>query len=120
MTQTTDKQVLNTIFKELRQQGFIARQHFTCCSTCGWAEIENKLDGALDEQTNVVFYHSQDSEAFDKDTKDLTSILYLAWSGDGNKIAETVRKHGFEVKWDGTASYRIGVMPRPENIRYQL
>lgn len=122
MTRTTDKKVFNEIFKELRQQGFIARQHFACCSTCAWAEIDNELIGigASEEQKNVVFYHSQDSTSFDKETKDLTSILYLSWRGDGEKIAETVRKHGFEVKWDGTEAYRIGVMPRPENIRYQL
>ena len=45
---------INNMFKLLRRKGYIARQNFNCCSSCGWAEIG--------EVEKAVFYHRQDAE----------------------------------------------------------
>lgn len=107
----TDKQVMTKIFKELRKAGFFARQNFLCCQNCAWSKIENDYP----DKKAVVFYHNQDNDAFDKQTKDLTKTLFLAWEGDGATIAKIVEENGFEVHWNGSENKRIGVLPRPEN-----
>jgi|Laugresu1bdmlbsd_1035121.scaffolds.fasta_scaffold00478_19 hypothetical protein len=89
---------LTKAFKELRMHGYFARQNFTCCQSCGWAEVpEDKGDKA-------VFYHNQDYQSM-KEGGD----LYLAWSGDGNLICNVLRENGMEVRWDGTSATRICV-----------
>ena len=87
---------LTKAFKDLRKHGYFARQNFTCCQSCGWSEVpEDKADKA-------VFYHNQDHHSY-KEGGD----LYLAWSGDGNLICETLRMHGLQVEWEGTPDRRI-------------
>ena len=47
---------LREAFKDLRKAGYFARQNFTCCQSCAWAEIpEEKSD-------KVVFYHAQEAQ----------------------------------------------------------
>lgn len=89
---------LTKAFKELRKHGYFARQNFTCCQSCGWAEVpEDKSDTA-------VFYHNQDYQSY-KEGGD----LYLAWSGDGNLICSVLRENGLDVEWEGTPDVRIRV-----------
>lgn len=107
----SDKKVFNQMFKALRKQGFIAHQNYMCCQSCGWASIENNY-GVADE-SNVVFYHGQDADSFDKDGY-LNSIIYLAWQGDGNKIKEIAEMFSYKVKWDGSKYDRIGIIPNPK------
>lgn len=110
MMNKTDKQVFNEIFKALRKKGFIARQNYMCCQSCGWASIESEYD--ITDDSNVVFYHNQDYNAF-KDGN-LEYIIYLAWSGDGQTIKETFEEFGFNVLWDGSEHKRIGILPRKD------
>lgn len=90
------KAAVTEAFKELRRNGYFARQNFWCCQSCAWADIgEKKADKA-------VFYHQQDNARFRE-----TGETMLAWSGDGAFIAETLRRHGLLIEWDGTADQRI-------------
>lgn len=87
---------LTKAFAELRKQGYFAKQNFMCCQSCGWAAL-------TDEQANnAVFYHSQDYIDL-KNGDD----LYLAWSGDGEFICDTLESFGMVVKWSGDNSDRI-------------
>lgn len=104
-----DKKVFNKMFRDFRKAGFVARQNYWCCQSCGWAGIESDYN-ITDDDSNVVFYHQQDYEAF-KDGN-LESILYLAWQGDGNKLKEIIESHGFNVTWNGMKHGRIGILPR--------
>ncbi len=88
---------LNEAFKDLRKAGYFARQNFTCCQSCAWAEIpEEKSD-------KVVFYHSQDADhkADDK--------MYVGWSGDGKEICDIFAKHHIDTLWDGDNNTRIEI-----------
>lgn len=103
-----DKQIFNDVFRELRKKGFIARQNYMCCQNCGWASIESEYD--ITDDSNVVFYHNQDYEAFEDGNLECT--IYLSWNGDGQTIKETFEEFGFNVLWDGTEHQRIGILPR--------
>lgn len=105
----TDKQRFTKMFRELRKLGFVARQNYMCCQTCGWAAVENDY-GIKDDVSNVVFYHNQDNDSFDK-KGNLIEVIHLAWQGDGNKIKETAEKFGYTVDWNGTENQRIGILP---------
>lgn len=104
----TDKQVLNDVFRELRKKGFVARQNYWCCQSCAWSAVESEYD--TNDDSNIVFYHNQDADAFENGN--LESILYLAWQGDGETIRDTFEDYGFNVAWDGTKNKRIGILPR--------
>ncbi len=85
-------------FKELRSIGYFARQNFTCCQSCGWAEVPE------DKSERAVFYHNQDYRSY-KDGGD----LYLAWAGDGDEICDILRGNGLEVEWEGSKDTRIRI-----------
>ena len=103
----TDKQRLNLAFKELRKQGFVARQRFMCCQGCGWAAIANDKPDA----THVAFYHQQDADAIDEDGK-ITEPMYIAWAGDALAITTALTNAGLKAEWDGSADTRVCVKPR--------
>lgn len=89
---------LSKAFVELRRNGYFARQKFMCCQSCGWAALSDE------EAKKAVFYHNQDYIDL-KNGDD----LYLAWSGDGEFICDTLESFGMNVKWDGDNSDRIMV-----------
>ncbi len=71
-------------FARLRQQGLVARMNFTCCQTCGTAEIDDErtpLKGAAPgeypwREWAYTFFHQQDAERL----ADSPSVLYLSYS----------------------------------------
>ena len=97
------------MFRELRKEGFIARQNYMCCQSCGWSAIASDY-GVEDDNKNVVFFHGQDNDSFDKKGT-LQETIHLAWQGDGNKIKDVAEKFGYVVEWDGTENQRIGILP---------
>lgn len=56
----TDRQTINEAFAKLRERGIEARGPWTCCATCGRAE--------MGERDNFLFWHIQaDDTAFDNE-----------------------------------------------------
>lgn len=118
----TDCDRLDQAFVSLEQTGIICRQDFTCCNTCGSAEIvdemeESKLVGVA--VRGYAFYHSQDTERVaDGDG------LYLSYGADedsedatvqvGEEIVKSLQQHGLTTDWNGSADRRIYV-----NINWQ-
>lgn len=101
MEKLSTKQKINNAFRELRKNGYFAKQDFWCCQTCAWNAI-------TDEQAKkAVFYHKQDTESFDKSRKELKHPLALAWSGDCEEIVKILRKHDLKVFHDGDPEKRI-------------
>lgn len=87
-TRPTDCDRLDRAFAELEEEGIFARQNFTCCSTCGHAQLRQETTTAQQAGIAVVgyvFYHEQDTER--------------AVFGDGVYL-------GFGAVADGTESIR--------------
>ena len=104
------KMKLTDAFKDLRKQGFFARQNFLCCQSCAWAEAP--------ADKPVVFYHAQDAASLrEAEGKRGTSRfkqddvgVYLAFGHDalaGQKIVDALKRAGVDYTWDGTEDQRI-------------
>lgn len=113
----TDCDRLDAAFDALEADGVIARQHFSCCGTCGSSEIWDEI--AAVEETGMpargyAFYHMQDTEAATEG-----SGLYLNYGAceEGEaaalaiarEIVARIEEQGLKTHWDGTWETRIGV-----------
>ena len=92
------KQNLSKAFRELRKLGYVAKQNFWCCQSCGWAALSE------DEAKKAVFYHAQDASQLNS-----TGTCHLAWSGDGNEIVRILNENGVKTNWDGSENKRIEI-----------
>lgn len=113
----TDCDRLDAAFAALEAEGVIARQHFTCCGTCGSAEIWDEI-AAVEESggpaSGYAFYHVQDTDrAVDGEG------VYLNYGaceeGEeaalaiGRQIVTQIEAHGLRTDWDGSWGHRIKV-----------
>ncbi|WP_205326892.1 hypothetical protein [Glycomyces sp. YM15] len=106
----TDCDRLTEAFRELDEGGIVAREHFTCCQTCGTAEIWDEADP---DDRGYVFFHMQDTETAGD------GVLYLAYGSRSNLTEETVavghevvkvlQAHGFQTTWDGSEATRLRI-----------
>lgn len=113
----TDYDRLDRAFANLEARGIVCRQNFTCCGTCGSAEIWDQIKEATDMGVAVrgyAFFHMQDTEgAVDG------SGLYLNYGAveEGEQAALDVAREisgeiessSLKVDWDGSWQKRIGV-----------
>lgn len=107
--ETTDCDRLDAAFQDLERNGIVSRQNWTCCQTCGLAEIGEELD---DHSRGYVFFHQQDTEAAVEG-----GSLYLAYGACSDEkevqlevareIASTLARHGLKVEWDRSLERRI-------------
>ena len=113
----TDCDRLDAAFDALEAEGVIARQNFTCCTTCGSAEIWDEMGEAREAGLPVegyTFYHMQDTEA----AVDGHGV-YLAYGAteEGEEAALAVARRvvarleasGLAPDWDGDIGRRIAV-----------
>lgn len=115
--ESTDCDRLDTVFSALECSGIIARQNFTCCQSCGRAEMEEEIkkgQEAGEEIRGWTFYHAQDTDsavdggglhlafgAVHDDAEDAIEI--------GNEIVGQLRAAGLGAEWDGNPEKRIYV-----------
>ncbi len=115
----TDYDRLHATMQQLENNGVVAREDFTCCGTCGTAEIGYEIETYNEGDktaTGYTFFHQQDTESAvggyglylnygtaDKDGTDDDSIKI------GHEIAKTFKDNGFEVDWDGDLRKRIHI-----------
>lgn len=113
----TDCDRLDAAFAALEADGVISRQNFSCCGTCGSAEIWEEIAEAQKSglaARGYTFFHVQDTErAADG------GGLYLNYGaceeGEeaavkvGHDIVAELNAHGLQTHWDGSYSKRIGV-----------
>lgn len=122
---------LTLAFEELAGIGVVARENFTCCGTCGAAEIDDERD---DSRTwrGYVFYHQQDAEAIPEGRSTYVGYgVFLdaflteeEWNalGDSEKeafyeraterlmvdeVAPILERHGVGFEWDRDLGTRI-------------
>jgi hypothetical protein len=106
---TTDCDRLDEAFATLNAQGIVARQDFSCCNNCGFAEIWDEVEEAEKHQpiAGYVFYHLQCTERAIE-----TGQLLMAYGcieedvetfqRVGNAIVSELRRVGLNASWGGT------------------
>lgn len=92
---------------------------FTCCRTCGLAEIGDEVPPG-ESRHGFVFFHQQDSERL----ADPQATLFLAygpmtppqdgddtgpWLAVGRQVAQALTAEGLRVEWDEDPDRRIEV-----------
>lgn len=118
---TTDCDRLDAAFGELETVGIVARQNFTCCNSCGVAEIGGDVaPDRIDYVRGYAFYHQQDTQGAIESGS--LFVSYGTFSHDpaieadpartaavGEEIAAALRRHDLTVDWDGDPDTRIHV-----------
>jgi len=118
----TDCDRLDEAFAELDRHGIVARQHFTCCQTCGHAEINAEIAKTQKHRPvlGYVFFHWQDTESAVR-----SDYLYLAYGSVSGKERESqmiasevvaaLQRAGLQAEWNGSIRSRICI----KNIVWQ-
>jgi hypothetical protein len=114
---TTDCDRLDAAFAELEGAGIFARQHFSCCGTCGASEITGELDDAAragQPGRGFTFFHVQDTEH--AVAGELLYLSYGSASRDqnesvaiGHEVVATLGRHGLRPSWNGRLAHRIAL-----------
>lgn len=113
----TDCDRLDAAFAALEADGIIARQNFTCCTTCGtteiWDEVQEASDAGLPAR-GYTFYHFQDTDAaveghgvflaYGACEKGDTAALNVA-----QEIVAALEAQGLSPTWSGSWSERIAL-----------
>jgi hypothetical protein len=113
----TDCDRLDQAFSDLEKRGIVCRQDFTCCGTCGVAEIGAELNDAEMRGVRIrgyAFYHQQDTERAVEGAG-----VYLNYGAEregdaaalaiAKEIVSALKSNGLKPRWDGTIGQRIHV-----------
>ncbi len=122
---TTDCDRLDAAFAELDRAGIVARQHFSCCQTCGAHDIHDEMHQAAKSgapSRGYAFFHAQDTEhaargeslylsygAADKDRSASVAI--------GHEVVAVLGRHGLSPAWNGKQAHRIALPIRWQRRR---
>jgi hypothetical protein len=112
----TDYDRLTAALEALEQRGIVARQNFTCCQSCGHAEIGDELEqfeAAGGVARGYVFFHQQATEgavdgedinfAYGSTTEAVDSVEIAS------ELAAELRQAGLQVDWNGESSMCVMV-----------
>lgn len=113
----TDCDRLDAAFAELETIGIVARQHFSCCGTCGAQEIHEEMDQAEKAGLAVrgfTFFHVQDTEhavageslylSYGAVTRDQVESVAI-----GHEVVGALQRHGLSPGWNGKIAHRIAL-----------
>lgn len=123
--------VLDRAFADLESQRVLARKDWTCCGTCGVAEIGDDVDD-ISEWLGYVFFHTQDTDSLVESgstylnygifwPSHVTEADFNAMSKPAREeyyerttlalmqdvVVPTFERHGITVAWDGSFSQRM-------------
>ncbi|WP_405711978.1 MULTISPECIES: DUF6891 domain-containing protein [unclassified Streptomyces] len=107
--EVTDADRLTRAFARLDRGGITAMEHFTCCRSCGLAEIRG---AGREDARGFVFFHTQGTESA-ASGHGLT--LYYGGFGRaadatalvGREVVEALGDAGLMVEWDGSPDQAI-------------
>ncbi|GHF35630.1 hypothetical protein GCM10018790_11880 [Kitasatospora xanthocidica] len=109
----TDPERLARAFAALDASGITAREDFTCCRSCGEAEIG--AAGAPDAR-GFVYFHSQCTESAAAGHG--LSLLYGGFDGSpstttavGHEVVAALTAAGLPAVWNGDPSHAIEIRP---------
>jgi hypothetical protein len=107
----TDYDRLIDAFTRLEEEGIVMRENFTCCGTCGAAEIGYEIDFYREQGKLAVgygFFHQQGTESavdgydlnfsYGSTVQDATGASDIAI---GKRLADEMLKAGLKVDWNG-------------------
>ena len=104
---------IDACFKELRIYGWAAEKDWTCCNTCGHAEMEDYFG----KKKPSVFYHMQGADELNR-----TGSVHLNYGFTGGspnqiikkarKLCETLEAYNLEPKWNGMLDDNIKITER--------
>ena len=112
----TDNDRLETAIQNLTGRGIVFRQNFSCCGSCGAAEIWDEMNDEREAGMTVrgyAFYHMQDTTSAVEG-----GGLYLGYGSveEGEEpslaiareIRDELEAQGLKTHWDGTWNMRLG------------
>lgn len=111
----TDCERLDAAFAALDDAGVVARQHYSCCGTCGADEIRAEMQQARKAghaARGYTFFHVQDTaHALGGEG------LYLSYGAReagsdaavaiGHEVVAALREQGLSPAWNGKVAHRI-------------
>jgi hypothetical protein len=116
-TAPTDCDRLDAAFAALDAAGIVARQHFSCCGSCGATEIHDEMDKVAKDGTTVrgyTFFHVQDTEqavegeslflSYGAPDRDRDAALAIA-----QEVVAALKEQGLHPAWNGRHANRIGL-----------
>ncbi|MFJ7072783.1 DUF6891 domain-containing protein [Streptomyces sp. NPDC098781] len=108
----TDPERLTEAFRALEASGITARENFTCCRSCGMAEIGAERQDAR----GFVFFHQQVVEHAAEGHG--LSLYYGGFDGSeetttgvGREVVAALAGAGLSTQWDGSPQQAINVTP---------
>ncbi|WP_154697763.1 DUF6891 domain-containing protein [Lentzea guizhouensis] len=109
----TDPERLTRAFTALEDAGITARENFTCCRTCGNAEIGDEAEPGA---RGFVYFHTQSTDAaaaghgltlqyggFDGTAETTTAV--------GDEVVAALHAAGLTTRWDRNPGQTIAVTP---------
>jgi hypothetical protein len=113
----TDCERLDAAFAALEREGIVGRQNFSCCGTCGAAEIWDEMAAVEEAGLRVrgyAFYHMQDTEAAVRGEGLYLSFGAVAEGSEpaeavGRLVVDALERKGLDPLWDGQWTHRIFV-----------
>ncbi|WP_051612595.1 DUF6891 domain-containing protein [Hyphomonas polymorpha] len=116
----TDYDRLKAALDTLETEGIVTRENFSCCGTCGAAEIGAEIEDFAAETgrpaTGYVFFHQQDTQNavdghalhfnYGTASPDWTEAKSLAI---GQRLFDALKSVGLTPDWDGTIDRRVAV-----------
>ncbi len=112
---TTDCDRLDAAFAALENSGILARQNYTCCGTCGTAEICDEVQAAVSRGARgYTFYHEQDTEHAVDGGGLFLNYGSLGGNDEGiaavaREVDAVLRRHGMAPVWSGDIEKRIAL-----------
>ncbi|MEU3502628.1 hypothetical protein ABZ726_18330 [Streptomyces hundungensis] len=109
----TDPERITRAFGALETSGLTARENFTCCRSCGQAEIGGA--GSPDAR-GFVYFHSQATDAAAAGHG--LTLMYGGFDGSpdttasvGREVVAALERCGLSVTWDGDPGSALDITP---------
>jgi hypothetical protein len=110
MDNRATRRKLRLAFKELRKDGVLAEEAFSCCTTCATSELATMINEK--KALGGVYWNQQDEDGFRRYGG--VMIGFVDGSASGAEIAKRAvtefERQGLEVKWDGSERTKIQIL----------
>lgn len=84
--------LISKLFEDLIAAGIECRENFTCCQSCGHAELSGITD------RSYIFYHEQTADAIKNGERGIY-MNHNIQKKDVKKVIKILRNYG--ITWDG-------------------
>lgn len=111
MNNRVTRKKLRRSFEELRKDGILAEEAFSCCTTCATSEIAQMINEK--KALGGVYWNCQDEESFRQSGE--VMIGFVDGSASAIEVAKRAvmefERQGLNVRWDGSAKRKIEIHP---------